>query len=205
MNIFISGMYRSGSTFTYNLVKGLKGRHEKTEWNIHKVHHDWLHKPKGPSDLSIYTYRDIRDVIVSFCQLYSFSFSTFSVHGRSAIPFMHWAIDFHNEIMSQHNPNILILRYEDCVMGNPMETYDIISDFLSVPRDHNKDLQPTLDLTLQKKATDQQKGLDQSTLYWPNHINDGAHEKYQNFFSPSELDLIHNDSKIQNYLKTYEY
>ena len=222
-------MYRSGSTFLYNMVRELKKHHNKQEWKLHKVHEGWSDIPKGSQDVSIYSYRDVRDVIASFCYKYNMNFETFLIHERKTIPFIKWIIDYDQKIKSICANNvslyknvsssitksglqvvfpiyrILNLKYEDCILGNPISTYNAVSGFLGVSQLYNIELSEQLCLERQKKKIQNLKQHDVETEYWPNHIKDGKANKYKNIFTDEEIKLINSNQYIKNYLKNNGY
>ncbi|GAG21799.1 unnamed protein product [marine sediment metagenome] len=209
-------MYRSGSTFLYNMVKELKKYHNKQEWKLHKVHEGWLSwlgpnelgedRPKGTQDVSIYSYRDVRDVIASFCYRDNMNFETFSIHGRKAIPFIEWIIDYDQKIKNLIQCySILNLKYEDCILGNPISTYNAVSGVLGVSQLYNIELSEQLCLEKQKEKIQGLKDADTNTLYWPNHIKDGRSNKYKDIFTDEEIKLINSNQYIKNYLKNNGY
>tara|TARA_R110000751_G_scaffold42691_3_gene98942 strand:- start:506 stop:1075 length:570 start_codon:yes stop_codon:yes gene_type:complete len=187
------------------MVRELKKHHNKQEWELHKVHEGWSDIPKGSQDVSIYSYRDVRDVIASFCYKYNMNFETFLIHERKTIPFIKWIIDYDQKIKSMCANNVSLYKYEDCILGNPISTYNAVSGFLGVSQLYNIELSEQLCLERQKKKIQNLKQHDVETKYWPNHIKDGKANKYKNILTDYEIKLINSNQYIKNYLKNNGY
>ena len=153
MNVFIAGMPRSGSMWLYNVTRSLLVRSNKnvfpddippdeTELIIRalasekkgneiyciKTHH--LLKPNLPDSKIICSYRDIREVIVSYMNFVRCDFN----HAlKEAKTFMKM-IDYYFEA---HNDNIIRIQYES-ILSNPKNVIGKITQLLKikvVPKD----------------------------------------------------------------------
>ena len=221
--IIICGMYRSGSTLLFNIVK-----HLCKEFNVlnfsgkplttHKVHLDWtnnsvfrkwayIEKSWDPNNLVIYSRRDVRDVICSYFQREKCSLENFQHAGKNYIDFLCWIVknDWLIDAAAKSTSNIKILSYEKEINGdsNLMLLASKIISLFNV----NQTLKHT-DLTSfqfmsSKNKTDILSKMDGLTQYWPNHLNDGKIGKYKNILNNKQLSSIENDKTIKRWIKFF--
>ena len=170
------------------------------------MHETWKNKVyKKIKGKSIYSYRDVRDVAASYCYRYNMNFDNFQVHGRRIMQFLQWIIKYDKVIKCKNWDNILYLKYEDDIIGNPISTYNKISDFLGVSNEYNTELSTKLHIDKQKRFTDNLTSLDTDTNFWPNHIKDGLPGKYKHVFTEEQINLINSNKYVEKYLIDNNY
>lgn len=199
--IYCCGMYRSGTTLIYNILK--QAQKEKM---IKKVHQDWLDH-KHFEDTSVYSYRDVRDVIASFCYRDKMNFNSFNIHRRNAINFCRWMIEYDYKFKEFSNKNparTLIFRYESDIVNDNIILYEKITNFFGIST-FPENLKEKFKFEKIKKHTDSIKKHEPETEFWPNHLNDGSTEKFKKIFSHDEINLFYDDPIIHQWLKENNY
>tara|TARA_Y100001938_G_C8063762_1_gene418923 strand:- start:362 stop:1021 length:660 start_codon:yes stop_codon:yes gene_type:complete len=210
--IWCCGNYRSGSTLIYRIIKNLiKETGSESFYKTTKVHQDWMEK-FNEEDLSIYSYRDVRDAMASFCYKDKVNFETFRDHtgaGRNVIEFIKWMIDYDDFIKKyeQERPgNVIIFKYEDDIIGKTFQVVESIRKFLLILDDrHSQSIAEKLSFENAKKISDTLVQHDQSTQLHPNHLKDGKPQKYKEAFSKEQIEKINNDEKISAWLNKNGY
>jgi hypothetical protein len=221
--IIVCGMYRSGSTLLFNIIKYLC-----KEFNIlnssekllttHKVHLDWTNQsiPQKwafiksscePDNLVIYSRRDIRDVICSYFKREQCSLEDFSHGGRDYMNFLKWVVNNDSLIdeESERNINIKILSYEHDIQGDE-KLSPLINKTLSYfcTQDSSKDLNlDQFKFLTTKRRSDSLSKLDGSTQYWPNHLGDGKVCKYNSLLTKHQLNSIENDQILKPWINKH--
>ena len=210
--VWCCGNYRSGSTLVYRIIKSLlKKTGNDSIYATMKVHQDWMEK-FNEQDLSIYSYRDIRDAMASFFYRDKVDFETFRDHtgaGRSVIEFMKWMIDYDDFIKSyeQKNPDkVIVFKYEEDILGKNFQLVESVRDFLLILDDrYSSEIAEKLSFKNSKRISDTLIQHDQSTQLHPNHLKDGKPEKYKEAFTEEQMEQINQDDKISNWLKRNGY
>ena len=210
-------MYRSGSTFIYNFVKKIK-----KDLNINyivdkKRHEDWVNAVTE-KDLSIYSYRDIRDAAASMIrknnmeQIDKCSFQHKSGYilagGFNVNDFINNALKFYSLVNTiVDNNKLLKIKYEDKILNDLSLSIQDIFKFLNINVNENiiNEYSSFFDINKTKKFTDRLGKYDKKTEYHPDHIGDGK-TNYKQYFSMKDLNketrlnlekwLIDNNYKI---------
>jgi hypothetical protein len=130
MHVFCAGMYRSGSTWQYEIVSHLlehfkNGRRrgvllvEKSDlfdpdqegndwqsWKLHHGHHRFAAALESGRALAVYSYRDLRDVAYSMMHKFTASFEDVVEHRR----LLHDCLEY--DRFWRTRPRVLLQRYE---------------------------------------------------------------------------------------------
>ena len=210
--VWCCGNYRSGSTLIYRIITNLiKETGSESFYKTTKVHQDWMEK-FNEEDLSVYSYRDVRDVMASFFYRDKVDFNTFRDHtgaGRNVIQFMKWMIDYDDFIKKyeQERPgNIIIFKYEDDIIGKNFQVVESIRNFLLILDDRcSQPIAEKLSFKNSKKISDTLLQHDQQTQLHPNHLKDGKPDKYKEAFTEEQLKQINQDEKICQWLTKNGY
>lgn len=150
MHVFCAGMYRSGSTWQYDIASHLlehfrAGRRrgvllveqsdtfdaerEGEGWQSWKLHHGHPHFATALVSgraLAVYSYRDLRDVVYSLMHKFMASFE--EIVGRKGL--LHACLEYDDFWRSQ--PGVLVQRYE-CVMDDPVAATEDLATHLGIP------------------------------------------------------------------------
>lgn len=199
-DIYISGIYRSGTTLCYNIARALvssdQNDHSITpdglhvgNYRLHKVHEELVKKKLN--GIIIYCYRDILDTLVSFFDKYQMDFETFHLRNYDSLGYINAMIEMDYDVMKRKNINQLC--YEN-FHENTEELIDTISKILEIDRPPNLDA----DQFLAEKIKELVKGretFDRIDLYHPNHIGDGKIRKWEQRLKPEELKEIFTKTK----------
>ncbi len=210
--VWCCGNYRSGSTLIYRIITNLiKETGSESFYKTTKVHQDWMEK-FNEEDLSVYSYRDVRDVMASFFYRDKVDFNTFRDHtgaGRNVIQFMKWMIDYDDFIKKyeQERPgNVIIFKYEDDIIGKTFQVVESIRKFLLILDDRrSQPIAEKLSFENTKRISDTLIQHDQSTQLHPNHLKDGKPDKYKEAFTEEQLKQINQDEKICQWLTKNGY
>jgi hypothetical protein len=210
--VWCCGNYRSGSTLIYRIIKSLlKEAGYNSIYSTTKVHQDWMEK-FNERDLSVYSYRDMRDVMASFFYRDKVNFETFRDHtgaGRNVVEFIKWMIDYDDFIKSyeRENPSkVIIFKYEEDIINKNFNLVESIRDFLLILDDrHSQGIAEKLSFENSKRISDSLTQHDQSTQLHPNHLKDGKPNKYKEAFTEDQLKKINQDDKISDWLKRNGY
>lgn len=194
------GMYRSGSTLTYMICQKLIDYNSLNgSLFVDKRHHTII-----PDSNSIYSYRDVRDVIASFIQKYKFSFNDFKIEEKKVFEFIDWIIEFDNKIRIS-STNKLILRYESFVDDLP-SLINEISMFLNLKPDFNEKISQEVSFDKLHALTNNPSfKKDWKTQLWPRHLKDGKIKKYKEILTESQLQQIYQKTKAKNWLEENKY
>ena len=198
-NIYCCGMYRSGSTVIYNILQKLI-EHHNLQVQLYKVHQEWNRDRVDPS-FSIYSYRDIRDVCISFMQKDKMTFESFKIHNWDIVEFCKKMINYDQLVKhyKKDDAKVLILKYEEDVIGNDVVPLCIkISDFLELPNTTCCDIGKQFSLKVVKKYCDTLKTLDRKSGFWPGHAHDGKSGKYKEILTSTQLLHLYKNTDLKN-------
>lgn len=191
-------MYRSGSTFIYNFVKKIK-----KDLNINyivdkKRHEDWVHTVTE-KDLSIYSYRDIRDAAASMIRkndmeqidkcLFQHKPGFRLAGGFNVNEFINNALKFYGLVNTiAESNNLLKIKYEDKILKNIQLSISDIFKFLKINVNEKiiNEYSSFFDINKTKKFTDSLVKYDKKTEYYPDHIGTGK-TNYKQYFSMKDL------------------
>lgn len=176
--ILVNGLYRSGSTVIYNIV-----RHIITDKllkdSVVKQHEHWVTRPLQKHDLNIYSYRDVRAITASLMRKRGWTEQTFShpsIRSNSTKNFMLFLVDVDQKVrdrIEREQLNHLIMRYETDIINIEQGIRKIVSSLaLELPEEviqilvecHNIEAVKLYVDTLSSKE-------DKRTLFHPNHVS----------------------------------
>jgi hypothetical protein len=182
--LYSNGMYHSGSTFVFNLLKFYNNIYSLKFTEVKKNHEDWLDLVTD-KDLSVYTFRDVRNCCASMMRRDGMDEKNF-LHARYYSPetFILSLIS-QDEKMRKNEAKTLILKYEEDIMKIEMAVSKI-ADFLNIKLSSGdiKEYSNIFNINKIKKFVDSVRihSNSSSHQYWPNHIGDG-NTQYEDFFS----------------------
>jgi hypothetical protein len=174
-------MYRSGSTFTFNLCNQLHKDYRDQVPKADKTHELW-HRQAKDEDLLVYSYRDIRVSTASMMRKRQLTADTFKHFYKDGIvSWLELLVDYDEAVKSSSNKK-LILRYEKDIL-------DLETTITKVAAFFNITLQPCkleeycnkFDIVKTKSYVDSLKRHDIKTHYHPNHISTDKTD-YQDYF-----------------------
>ena len=202
------GNYRSGSTLIYMIASNLLKAAGCQNYELTKLHEQWMLSKKTNNDIFIYSYRDVRDVMASFCQKDKCDFNTFRDHSggerHDVVEFIKFMIRYDESVRHFHHekPNhCLILRYETEIIGKTYELVEKIRKFISIPDNvWSAKIAEKFSFEKNKEFAVNLSELDQTTKLHPNHLKDGKIAKYNEVFKKEEIDQMNGDPKISNWL-----
>lgn len=149
MDVLCMGMYRSGSTWQYNIISDLIGKQANSRslgvvsgkqyaelprlaagegWRCLKDHYGHPSFTKALAEgraLAVYSYRDLRDVAYSLVHKFNTSFTDI-IETRKLLAYC-----LEQDAYWRSQPRTLILRYEDA-MSNPVGTIRAIAAHLGI-------------------------------------------------------------------------
>lgn len=217
-NIVVGGLYRSGSTWLFNLLRMMAKRNEinfESEYNddythskldkritIIKSHNpssNFIHEIKEHDFLYFCLYRNPLDVISSMILQFSMPFNVAESLVKKSCD---------NIILNKNYIDMHFLRYEDCVIGN-IDTIKTINQMLGGCLDEqflyklHAELSKSSVAKLVENIEDftifEEDGFmsmhEKSTLWHPNHIGDGRVAKYKNLLSEEEIAICINNNR----------
>lgn len=211
-----TGIYRSGTTLVYNIVRKIietissplyrtdMGCMNKT-YKIHKKHEDAVlgRNTIKPSEKTIYSYRDLRDVVASFCIKRNMNINNFNINGQKVIRFIECMIKYDKAMMKRNN--ILVLRYEKDIMDIKSLIPKIVN-FLNVKINIDDTFINCFTIESIKKHIENIKTpFDRDTLFWQKHISDAKIGKWQNYFTKKERAIFNNNSMLCEWNKIKGY
>jgi galactitol-specific phosphotransferase system IIB component len=217
--VVVCGMYRSGSTLLWNMLKKICSSHS-IKADVKKVHLDWTNSKSEKKwayideymqqdDIVVYSRRDIRDVIISYSQREKVSVNDFRNAGRDYLRFLEWVVENDNliEEESLSNHNILVLNYEKNIAGdhNLHSLYEALGRHLGIDTVPDYDVIEEFRFNNVKKISSNLQKMDGQTQYWPNHLKDGKAKKYIEFLSEDQQAEILSNSLLENWLIKYNY
>jgi len=214
------GFYRSGSTFAYNLLKRINEGFD-LGYKMNKKEHNVWFEDVTKDDLSVYTYRDIRNVTASFirfhiknkkCRKVKTGHYIMSLDGGKEEEltinnFILYSLqyDAFMTVKIMEGFNVLKIRYENEIFDDCKIAITKVLNYLKAkyePKDINT-LESLLSVEKVKKeistATDNGM-INSDTFYCSNHIYDGISD-YKSFFTEGEIDNLPPFTK--NSLKKY--
>lgn len=201
MNLYCNGMYRSGSTFIFNLCNQMHKDYKEQVPKVTKIHEMW-HKQVKSRDLLIYSYRDIRISAASMMRKKGLTVYTFQkYHKDGLLSWLEMLVDYDDRVKASDNKK-LVLRYEDDIIDTKTSIIKI-ANFLDI------DLQPCkvkeyctmFDIVKVKTYVDSLRYHDAKTQYHPNHISTDK-TNYQDYFDSS---IYANNPKIMRWLSKNNY
>jgi hypothetical protein len=222
-DIIICGIQRSGSTLVYNYTKELieyKNKNIDTFFsfdiqykNLLKNEYSSLIKKthtytpyisrriKKKQSIGIFTYRDIRDILVSAIQkgwINSYN-DWIRNNGLNQIIF--------NALLFAETPNIIKISYQELI-DNPeiviktiASNLDLIIDQDEIIRIIDKYSIPSVKNKISQIPAN--KKLEYSDQFHKNHIYDAKTGKWKDYFSDSDIKIINNYCK--RYLEYFNY
>lgn len=205
--IYINGLYRSGSTVIYNIVRQLIVEGLVKD-NVVKHHEHWLGIPIFHSDLNIYSYRDVRNCTASFMRKRGWTEHNFqhpSIRTKTAKEFMCFLVRtdraVKNRVEKEHL-SIYELRYEEDIINIELGIKKILSSLnLLLPKDVVDILIECHNIHAVKKFVDTLTVReDRRTQFHPNHISLDKTD-YKNWLSEESW----NDPDILSWLEERGY
>lgn len=196
-------MYRSGSTFIFNLLKHIV-KHYKLNYSVRKHHEEWLSIVK-PEDISVYTYRDVRFACASMMRKNNLTVDNFNEFRGYTIDDFICKLINHDNTVKQTTNNLLKLKYETDILNIDRCVVKVLL-FLNLQLDNdfiqfciNK-----LDLNTIKTVTDNLLNHQPETEWWPNHVST-EYTDYKTYFNMSDLttntyELLTQWLTVNNYL-----
>lgn len=176
--IYVNGLYRSGSTVIYNIVKHLISEGLVKD-SITKQHEHWVTRPLQRNDLNIYSYRDVRTSAASFMRKRGWTENSFlhpSVRSGKVKDYMLLLVEvdmktrerFHRE----HLRN-LILKYEIDILDIEQAIRKILASLnILLPEDVIQILIECHNIHAVKNYVDTLKDKeDKRTMFHPNHVS----------------------------------
>lgn len=229
MVVTCAGMYRSASTLSYNIAKTLIERGnlgyslaypsvpdiDKKEMIISKCHdmdEKWgsVSKEKYWKQFHvIYSYRDIRSVICSFCQWREMTLQNFDFQGYTAESMINWLLEMDEKWRSVDN--LLLLKYADYFPYGKLEVGLLtreIAKFLNINPTFETytEIANKFNFDTVKKFTDGLEEGDKETLLNPKHLSDGQVGKWKIYFTDREQsDYFLSNKKLMNWLKKWDF
>tara|TARA_R100000005_G_C4929367_1_gene159075 strand:+ start:261 stop:881 length:621 start_codon:yes stop_codon:yes gene_type:complete len=202
--VLVCGMYRSGTTFIHEMLKQVVSKVD-ANYELKKPHLGWGRRLKPlEDDILIYCYRDVRDIIVSYCQSRKFTYDSFKIHANNPQSLIYKLIDLDDRVRS-HPTNKLTLRYETDIFGKELEVLNKITNLIGIDGRYNLEVSNNFKIEKIKKITDKIEKFKHSVSnWWPNHVTDGKSGKWKDYFT-NELDWIENDDKVKSWLIKNNY
>jgi len=189
-----NGMYRSGSTLIYIICKKIF-EYENIKGSVFKKH-----ESLAIGLLNIYTYRDIRDVLVSLIHKDGFTLDSFNIHGLNIIDFTKKLIRFDKFI--ENNPRVLRIKYEGCVLDQEEKLVNFLYKIIGAPNTHsNRIIEEVKMGNLKKIVRDPDYKFEESTQLHKNHIKDGKIGKWEDYFKDNELEGLYKATELRSWLK----
>lgn len=227
MVVCCAGMYRSASTLTYNITKNIIERenlgnclaypnirdidskniivckcHDLDEkWDIAKEEY-WK------KFFCIYSYRDIRDVIASFCVWRNMTLDAFDFQGHSVHSLISWLLDLDEKWRS--SPNLLLIKYSDYLPYQKREIVKLsrkIASFLNIcPSEQTYiEIAKTFNINTVKDFCDNLEEGDKSTLLNPRHVSDGKRGKWKQFTEKEKHKYFYSNVRLMEWLRENNY
>lgn len=228
MVVTCAGMYRSASTLSYNIAKTIIEKAglgyplaypgvediNKKEIIISKCHE--IDPKWGVYDekywrqfYCIYTFRDIRDVMASFCIWRNMTLKDFDFQGNTARSMITWLLDMDDRWRSMEK--LLLLKYKDHVPYGKREIGILaykISSFLKidVSAQNYSEIADRFNIDSMKQISDNLLEGDKTTLLNPNHIKDGKPGKWKTQFTEEEKqEYFFSNNRLMEWLSKYKF
>ena len=175
-----------------------------------KIHEDWpklLLRPER--SIMLYSYRDVRDVMASFCQKDHSDFDTFKDRTgkgprRNVVEFIKFMIEYDNNIKrycNQFPDHTLIFKYETDIIGKTYQLVEKIREFLLISDDRwSKEIAQNLSFENVKRYAHALDEYEPASALHPNHVGDGKTEKYKEVFTEDQINQINSDETIAGWL-----
>ena len=116
--IYVNGMYRSGSTVIYNIVRHIINS-GLIEQHIHKCHEDWNPLAVTAHDINIYSSRDVRTATASFIrkkEWTEYNFKHNAIKVKTAKEYMKFLVRTDYATKNAMRSTDVILKYEEDVL-----------------------------------------------------------------------------------------
>lgn len=222
------GMYRSASTLSYNIAKTIveKGgfgyssaypsigdiyKKEIIVCKCHDLDEKWdISKNEyWRSFYCIYTYRDIRSVMASFCMWRKMTLDTFNFQGKDANSMIDWLLEMDEKWRSVEK--VLLLKYRDHFPYQKRQVVKLarkIAAFLNLEPsiETYTEIAINFNFDAMKKKADALSEGDKETLLNPNHLSDGEIHKWKKLFNKEEQDRFFNSNgKLMFWLGKNEF
>lgn len=176
--IYVNGLYRSGSTVIYNIVKHLISEGLVKD-SITKQHEHWVTRPLQRSDLNIYSYRDVRTSAASFMRKRGWTENSFlhpSVKSKQVKDYMRLLVDVDRkttERFQREHLAHLILRYESDILNIEQAIRKIVRSLnLLLPEEIIQILVECHNIQSVKLYVDTLTDKeDKRTMFHPNHVS----------------------------------
>lgn len=205
--IYVNGLYRSGSTVIYNIVKHLIVEGLVKD-SVLKQHEHWITRPLHRSDLNIYSYRDVRTATASYMRKRGYTESSIahpSVRSSSVKDYMLFLIEVDTKTRNRferEHLNHLILRYEEDVLNIEQGIRKILQSLnLLLPEEIVQILVECHNLGAVKRYVDTiVEKEDKHSMYHPNHVSLDK-INFRDYLSDDSWD----NPVILNWLQEYGY
>ena len=204
------GNYRSGSTLIHLIARNLIQYWGCSDYMIRKIHEDWPNVLTRPErNILLYSYRDVRDVMASFCQMQHCDFDTFEDKTgkgpkRNVVEFIKFMIKYDTNVKRYCNAfpaHTLIFKYETDIKEKTYQLVEKIRQFLLIPDNRwSKETAQNLSFQNVKGYTDSLAKHDEASNLHPNHLTDGKTEKYKEVFTEDQINQINGDEEIAGWL-----
>lgn len=176
--IYVNGLYRSGSTVIYNIVRHLI-IDQVVKDAVVKHHENWLNKRVFKSDTNIYSYRDVRNCAASFMRKRGWTEHNFehpSIRVKSAKEFMTFLVTTDKAVeakLKSEQLKFTELRYEDDIINIEKGISKILTSLnINIPEEVVDILVECHNIQAVKKFTDTlDSGEDKKTQFHPNHVS----------------------------------
>lgn len=202
--IYVNGLYRSGTTVLYNLMKELgpvigdKG--------LNKIHESWLNIGYSSNNSCVYSYRDLRYLTASLMRMTGSDennfFSAIGVRGMKARNMNQWfefLVEWDRRVKErQADYKILVLRYETDIIAfengisKILDFYNIKTDNAAKHLAEKYSIQNSYDFSVKLHKH------DQISQYHQNHISLEKTD-FRDYLSEESLDnAVLNDWLVEN-------
>lgn len=176
--IYVNGLYRSGSTVIYNIVRHLISEGLVKD-SITKQHEHWINRPLQRDDLNLYSYRDVRTSAASFMRKRGWTENAFlhpSVRSGKVKDYMLLLVEVDiktRERFQREQLRNLILRYETDILDIEQAIRKIVASLnILLPEDVIQILIECHNIEAVKSYVDTLKDKeDKHTMFHPNHVS----------------------------------
>lgn len=176
--IYVNGLYRSGSTVLYNIVRHLISEGLVKD-SVTKQHEHWLTRSVQRDDLHIYSYRDVRASAASFMRKRGWSETKFlhpSVKSKHVKDFMKLLVEVDKKTINrfkEENLNYIVLRYESDIIDIEQAIKKIVKSLnLLLPEELIQILVECHNIKAVSQFVDTLKNKeDKLSMFHPNHVS----------------------------------